>query len=51
MLWSYERCQKIGVGKRLGREKIKNLLAQRMADKIFGTGWSNPVKLDKKKKV
>ena len=28
----------------------KNVLAQTMPDKILGTKWSNPVKLDRNKK-
>ena len=51
MLWSYQKCQKIGVGRRLGRERIKSLYSQTIPDKIFGTKWSNPVKLDRKRKV
>ena len=51
MLWSYKNCPKNGVAKGLGRVRAKNLLAQTIPDKIFGTKWSNPVKLDKKKKV
>ena len=37
MLWSYKKCPKIGVGRGLGRVRIKNLFAQRKPDKIFGT--------------
>ena len=51
MLWNYKKCQKIGVKRGLGRVKVKNLLAQTISDKIFGTKWSNPVKLDKNRKV
>ena len=51
MLWGFKKYQKIGVGTRLGGERIKNLLSQTIPDKIFGTKWSNPVKLDTKKKV
>ena len=51
MLWSYKKCQKIGVGRGLGQVRIKNLLAQTIPDKIFGTKWSNPVKLNRKRKV
>ena len=51
MLWSYKKCQKIGVGRGLGRVRTKNLLAQTIPDKIFRTKWSNPVKLDRKRKV
>ena len=42
---------KIGVGRGLGRVRINILLAQTIADKIFGTKWTNPVKLDRKRKV
>ena len=45
------KCQKIGVGRGLGRVRTKNMLAQTIPDKIFETKWSNPVKLDRKRKV
>ena len=48
MFWSYKKCQKIGVERELGRVRTKNLLAQTIPDK---TKWSNPVKLDWKRKV
>ena len=51
VLWSYKKCQKIGVERGLGRATIKNVLAQTILDKIFGTKWSNPVKLDRERKV
>ena len=51
MLWGYKKCQKIGVGRGLGQVRIKNFLAQTIQDIIFGTKWSNPVKLDRKRKV
>ena len=51
MFWSYKKCQKIGVRWGLGCVMIKNFLAQTIPDKIFGTKWSNPVKLDRKRKV
>ena len=50
MLWSYKKCQEIGVGRGLEQFRIKNLFAQTIPDKIFGTKWSTPVKLNKKKK-
>ena len=50
MVWSCKKCQKIGVGKGLGRIKIKHLLAQTILEKIFGTKWSSPAKLDRKRK-
>ena len=34
-----------------GPNKDKNLLAQTISDKIFETKWSNPVKLDRSRKV
>ena len=37
--------------KGLGPVRIKHLLAQTIPDKIFGTKRSNPVKLDRKRKV
>ena len=49
MLWSNDKCQKIGVGKGLGWVRIKDLLAQTIPDKIFRKKWSNTVKLDRKK--
>ena len=51
MLWSYRKCQKLGVGRTLGRVRTKNMLAQTIWDKIFGIKWNNPVKLDRKRKV
>ena len=50
MLWSYKKCQEIGVGRGLEQFRTKNLFAQTIPDKIFGTKWSTPVKLNKKKK-
>ena len=37
MVWSYKKCQKIGVGRGLDQVRIKNLLAQTIPDKILGT--------------
>ena len=51
MIWSHKKCQKVGVGMGLGQVRTKKLLAQTISDKIFGTKWSNPVKLDRKKKI
>ena len=51
MLWSYKICQKIGDGRQLGQVRIKNLLAQTILDEIFGTKWSNLVKLNRKRKL
>ena len=51
MLLSYKKDKKNGVGRGLNRVRRKNLIAQTIPDKIFGTKWSNPVKLDNKKKV
>ena len=42
---------KNGVGRGLSRVSIKNLLAQTIPEKMFGTKWSNPVQLDKNRKV
>ena len=50
MLWSYKKYQKIGLGRGLDQVRIKYFLAQTIPDKIFGTKWSNPVKLDRKEK-
>ena len=43
--------KKIGVGRGLGLVRTKNLLVKTIPDKIFGTKWSNLVKLDRKRKV
>ena len=51
MLWSYKKCQKIGAGMGLGWVRTKNVLAKTIPDKIFGTKWNNPVKLDRRRKV
>ena len=51
MLWSYKKFQKIGVGRELDRIRTKNLLAQTISYKIFQIKWSNPVKLEIKRKV
>ena len=51
MLSSYKKCQKIGVGRVLGRIRNKSFIAQTIPEKVFGTKWSNPVKLDGKGKV
>ena len=48
MIWSYKKCQEVGVGRRLGQV---SLLTDAIPHKIFGTKWSNPVKLDRKIKV
>ena len=37
MLWNYTKCQKVKVWRRLGRFKTKNLFAQTILCKIFGT--------------
>ena len=47
IIWNYEKCKKIEV---LGRDRTKNLLPQAISEKIFGIKWSNPVKVDRKKK-
>ena len=51
MLWSYKKCKKVQVWKRLGRVITKFLLAQTIPDKVFGTKKRNPVNLDKKMKI
>ena len=51
MLLSYKKDKKNGVGRGLNRVRRKSLIVQTIPDKIFGTKWSNPVKLDNKKKV
>ena len=51
MLWSYKKCQKIGVGRGLGRVRANNLLARITPDRMFGTGWSDLVKLEERRKV
>ena len=45
------KCQKIGDGRGLGQITAKNLLALIIPDKLFGTKWIYPVKLDKRRKV
>ena len=51
MLWSFKKYQKIGIGRGLARLRTKHLFPQTLVDKILGTKWSNPVKLDRKRKV
>ena len=51
MPWIYKKCKKIGVGKGLGRVRLKNWFVQTMVEKIVGTKWSNPVKPERKRKV
>ena len=51
MFCNYKKCQKIIVGRRLSRVRIKNLYSQTIPGKIFGTKWNNQVKLDIKRKV
>ena len=51
MLWSYEKFQKIRVARGLGQVRIKTFLVHTIQGIIFGTKFSNPVKLDKKKKI
>ena len=48
---SYKECQKIEVERELGQVKTETLLAQIIPDKIFGSKWSDLVKLDRKRKV
>ena len=43
--------KKIGVGRGLSRVRTKNLVVQTILDKILRTKWSNPVKVDTKRKV
>ena len=50
MFCSCKKCQKIGIGMVLGRVK-KKLLAQAIPDKIFGSKWSNLVKIGSQRKV
>ena len=50
MLLSYKKDKNNGVGRGLNRVRRKNLISQTIPDKIFGTKWSNPVKLDNIKK-
>ena len=40
MLWSFKKCQKIGLGRGLGQVRTKDLRAQIILDKIFGTKWN-----------
>ena len=50
--WNFSaKCQKIGVGRGLGRVRTKNLLAQTILDKIIWNKMECPVKVDRKIKV
>ena len=51
MLWWYTKCQKINVWRTVGQVKTKLLFAQTILDKVFGTEWGNPVKLDGTREV
>ena len=51
MIWSYKKCQKIGFGRRLAWVRAKNMLAQTILDKIFGTKLNNSVKPDRRRKA
>ena len=51
MFWSYKKCQKTGDGRGLGQVRAKNVLAQTITEKIIGTIWNNPVKLDRRRKI
>ena len=51
MLWSYKKCQKMGVGRGLGQIRAKNVLAQTIPDKICGTIWNKPVKRNRRRKA
>ena len=50
-LWSNKICQKIADRRVLCQVRVKSLLAQIIPNKIFGTNWSNPVKLDRQRKI
>ena len=41
---------KNGVGRGLGQVQAKNVLAQTISNKIFGTKWNNPEILDRRRK-
>ena len=51
MFWWSRKSQKIKVWRNLGHVKTKNLLAQRILDKIFWRKYPNPVNLDRVRKV
>ena len=51
MLGVLKNVKKMEVGRGLGQVRIRSLLAQTIPDKIFKTKWSNPVKMDRKRKV
>ena len=39
------------MGRGLGQVRAKNVLAQAILEKVFGTKWDNPVKLGRRRKV
>ena len=51
MLWGDLKCQMIRVRRGLDQIRAKNMLAQTVPEKMFGTKWNNPVKLNRKRKV
>ena len=51
MIWSYKECQKVLVGRGLGRFRTKKLLVQTISDNIFGIKWSNPENWTEKEKL
>ena len=50
ILYSYEKCQKIGFGRGLGQVRVKNALTQTIPDKIFGTKKKKSNKTGQEKK-
>ena len=45
-----KKSEKIGDERGLGQVRTKYLLAHTIPHKIFGTKWSDPVKLEREKK-
>ena len=46
-----KEMSKIEDGQRLGQVRIEYFLTQKIPDKIIGTKWGIPVKLERKRKV
>ena len=51
MLWSFRKCKKNEVWRRLGCVVTKNIFAQTIRDKIFGIKYRNHLKLHRARKI
>ena len=51
MLWSFRKCRKMQVWRRLGKVAVNNLFSPTTLDKIFGIMQRSPVKMDKTSKI